>query len=433
MIITGKCWKIICSDAMDYLIKNIGLLATPEGDMAKSGEAQNKIRTIKNAIVATKNGKITYAGSMKGASDSPEIISAMDQESVIEIDAGGRLVTPGLVDAHTHLVFGGFRQHEFDAKIAGASYLDILKAGGGILSTVEATRAVSYDDLYAKSAEFLNKMLAYGTTTVEIKSGYGLDLETELKQLQIIHDLSKNYSVVPTFLGAHAIPKEYKDNTEGYVDHLINEMLPTVASRKLARYCDIFCEDSVFDIKQSRRVLEEAKKLGMGIKIHADEIVPIGGAGLAAELNAISADHLLQADDLGLNAMAKSGTIAVLLPATGFYLDKGYAKARKMIEKGIPVAVASDFNPGSSPSYNMQFVLNLACLKLKLTPSEALTAATLNAAAAIGCAESKGSLEVGKDGDIAIWDCPDLNFLFYRYGNNQAYKVIGHENRMDGC
>jgi len=396
----------------DYLITNIGLLATPEGSQAKSGKEQGKIRIIKDAAIGMKKGKITYVGDMKNAPIA----------DIEKIDAGRRLVTPGLVDPHTHLVFGGYRQHEFEAKIAGISYLDILAAGGGILSTVEATRDTPYDELYTKSAAFLNEMLAHGTTTVEIKSGYGLNLETELKQLQVIYDLSKSYNVVATFMGAHAIPKECKAET--YVEHIIEEMLPTVASRKLAKYCDIFCENSVFSIDQSRRILKEAQNLGLGIKIHADEIVPMGGAGLAAELRAISAEHLLEASSSDLNAMARNGVIAILLPATSFYLDKGYAKARDMIEKGIPVAIASDFNPGSSPNYNMQFVLNLACLKLKMTPSEALTAATLNAATSIGCAESKGSLEAGKDADIAIWDCPDLDFLFYRYGNNQAYEII---------
>ncbi|MCL2840980.1 MAG: imidazolonepropionase [Defluviitaleaceae bacterium] len=400
----------------EYLVVNIGLLATPEGIKPLSGVAQGKVRLIKNAAIGMKNGKITFVGEMK---DVPKPSSTVEI-----IDAEGRLATPGLVDAHTHLVFGGYRQHELELKLAGASYLEILQKGGGILSTVEATRAATYEELYAKGVAFLNEMLAHGTTTVEIKSGYGLDMETELKQLQVINDLGKSYNIVSTFMGAHAVPKEYKENPSAYVDFVIEDMLPTVASRKFAKYCDIFCENSVFDIEQSRRILNEAKTHGLEVKIHADEIVPMGGAGLAAEVGAISAEHLLEASDTDIDLMAKCGTIAVLLPATSFYLDKGYARARTMIEKGVPVAVASDFNPGSSPSYNMQFVLNLACLKLKLSPVEALTAATLNAAASIGLAGSKGSLEVGKDADIAIWDCPDLNFLFYRYGNNQAYEII---------
>jgi imidazolonepropionase len=398
---------------VDLLITNIGLLATPVGSHALSGIAQGDIQFIKNAAIGITGEKISYVGDMENTPNAGDII-----------DVGGRLVTPGLVDAHTHLVFGGFRQHELEYKLAGMSYMDILKSGGGILSTVETTRKTTRESLVSKSSTFLNAMLAHGTTTVEIKSGYGLDLETELKQLEVINDLSKNFNVVPTFMGAHTVPTKFKDKPDAYVDIIINEMLPLIAELKLAKYCDIFCEKSVFDIKQSRRILTAARKQGLEIKIHADEIEPLGGAGLAAELRVVSAEHLLQASDADLSKMAENGVIAVLLPATSFYLDKNYARARDMIEKGIPVAVASDFNPGSSPNYNLQFILNLACLKLKLTPSEALTSATLNAAAAIGYADTKGSLETGKDADIVIWDCPDLNFLFYRYGNNQVYQVL---------
>jgi len=407
--------KTIYSDKamMDQLIVNIGLLATPLGKGSLCGKNQGAVQFQKNVAVGIKNGKIAYIGSHAEMPGADEVI-----------DAGERLVTPGLVDAHTHLVFGGFRQHEFEKKLAGVPYLDILKKGGGILSTVEATRAASYEQLTAKGIGFLNEMINHGTTTVEIKSGYGLNLATEIKQLSVINDLGKNYDVVPTFMGAHAVPKEYKENPEDYVEYVIEEMIPVVARRKLAEYCDIFCEDSVFNISQSRRVLHAAKGHGLKLKIHADEIVPMGGATLAGEVGAVSAEHLIEAEDSGLDMMAKSGVIAVLLPATSFYLEKKYARARDMIAKNIPVAVASDFNPGSSPSYNMQFVLNLACLKLKMTPQEALTAATLNAAAAIGRAEQKGSIEIGKDADVVIWDAPDLNFLFYRYGNNQVYEVL---------
>ena len=397
----------------DYLIINIGLLATPTGKTAKKGDAQAEVSLQKNAAIAFSKGKITFVGSIKDAPKAEEIV-----------DAGGRLVTPGLVDSHTHLVFGGFRHHEFEMKIAGTSYLDILNAGGGILSTVEATRKASYNELYAKSVAFLNEMLAHGTTSVEIKSGYGLNLDTELLQLQVINDLAKSYEVVSTFMGAHAIPNEYKKNPDAYVEYLTDYIIPAVSSRKMAAYCDVFCEDSVFSVPASRRILKAAKEHGLLSKIHADEIVPIGGAELAAEIGAVSAEHLLTATDYGLDKLAESEVIAVLLPATSFYLNKGYARARDMIKKGIPVALASDFNPGSSPNYNMQLVLNLACLKLKLSPKEALTAATLNSAASIGLAKTKGTLEVGKDADIVIWDAPDLNFLFYRYGNNQVFESI---------
>ena len=397
----------------DYAIVNIGVLATPSGNTPLKGSEQGNVSLIRNAAIAFTNGKITYVGHVKDAPNAGEVV-----------DAGGRLVTPGLVDCHTHLVFGGYRQHEFEKKLAGVSYLDILKEGGGILSTVDATRKSTYKELFAKSVSFMNEMLAHGTTTVEIKSGYGLNLETELLQLLVINDLAKSYEVVPTFMGAHAVPREYRDNKDGYVEYLIDDMLPSIAARKLARFCDVFCEDSVFNVADSRKILNAAKGHGLFPKIHADEIVPIGGAELAAEVGAISAEHLLEATGEGLSKMAKEGVIAVLLPATSFYLDKGYAKARNMVEKGIAVALATDFNPGSSPNFNMQLVLNLAVLKLKLSPQEALTAATLNSAAAIGLGERKGSLEVGKDADIVIWDAPDLNFLFYRYGNNQVFESI---------
>ena len=397
----------------DYAIINIGVLATPTGKTQQKGDGQENVSLIKNAAVTFTNGKITYVGALKDAPKASEVV-----------DAGGRLVTPGLVDCHTHLVFGGFRQHEFEKKLAGVPYLDILNEGGGILSTVEATRMSSYQELYHKSVGFLNEMLAHGTTTVEIKSGYGLNLETELLQLQVINDLSKSYEVVPTFMGAHAVPKEFKGDRDGYLEYLIEDILPTVAARKLARFCDVFCENSVFSVVDSRKILKAAKGHGLIPKIHADEIVPIGGAELAAEMGAISAEHLLEASDTGLGQMADEGVIAVLLPATSFYLDKGFARARDMVDKGIAVAIATDFNPGSSPNFNMQLVLSLAVLKLKLTPKEALTAATLNSAAAIGLAERKGSLELGKDADIVIWDAPDLNFLFYRYGNNQVFESI---------
>lgn len=398
---------------MDFIIKNIGVLATPEGVSAKSGKDQSQIRVIKNAVVGVAGGKIAYVGDT--------LVPAK-----AELDAGGRLVTPGLVDAHTHLIFGGYRQNELPAKLAGVTYLDILKAGGGIHSTVSATRDATVVELYHKAWRILDQMLVHGTTTAEAKSGYGLDKETELKQLSVAAALHKEHSVdlVSTFMGAHAVPHEYRADPMHYVSFLVNDMLGIVARKKLAEFCDIFCEDGAFSIEQSRWILDHAKDYGFGVKIHGDEVTPMGGAALAAELGALSAEHLIEADDAGLAAMAKAGVIAVLLPATSFYLDKSYARARDMVGMGVAVALGSDFNPGSSPNYNMQFVLTLACLKLKLSPAEALTAATLNAAAAIKRSHSKGSIEAGKDADMVIWDCPDLDFLFYRYGNNQVHKVV---------
>ncbi|MDR2168085.1 MAG: imidazolonepropionase [Clostridiales bacterium] len=396
---------------LDLLIENANL-ATPLGNEARRGAAAGEIFTeIVN--IGVKDGKIAYIGA-----DLPE--------SGDVLDAGGWLVTPGLVDCHTHLVFGGFRHNELPLKLAGADYMEILASGGGILSTVAATRAAEPRKLYRKATYFLNEMLEHGTTTVEAKSGYGLDFETELKQLQVVAELRKNndIDIVSTFMGAHAVPPEFKGNSDDYVDKLVNEIIPKIAETGLAEFCDIFCEEGVFDVEQSRKILAAAKEHGFKLKIHADEIVDLGGAALAAEMGAISAEHLIAASDSGLEALAKTDTIAVLLPTTSFYLGKPFARARKMLDLGIPIAIASDFNPGSSPNFNLQLSMTLAYLQYRMHPAEILTATTLNAACALNLGETKGSIEVGKDADIIIWDCPDLNFLLYRFGNNKVDTVI---------
>jgi len=397
---------------LDLLIKNAHL-ATPQGNGPKIGAAQSEIFIETGINIGVVGGKIAYIGH-----NTPEASKMLD--------AHGHLVTPGLVDCHTHLVFGGFRQHELAAKLAGADYLEILAAGGGILSTVKATRTADFDELYTKAAGFLDDMLRHGTTTVEAKSGYGLETTTELKQLQVAAKLNQDHAadVVSTFMGAHAIPPEYKQNPDEYVDLIISEMIPAVAEQNLAEYCDIFCEKGVFDAAQSKKILEAAKAAGFGIKIHANEINNLGGALIASELGAISAEHLIASNPQDLDALAKSGTIAVCLPTTSFYLGKDFAPAKTMMDAGIAVAIASDFNPGSSPNFNLQLSMTLACLKYGMVPAQVLTAVTLNAAAAIGRATTKGSIEVGKDADIVIWNCPDLDFLFYRFGNNQAKNVI---------
>ncbi len=399
----------------EYLIKNIGMLATPLGNLAKSGSDMDKIKIVKNACVGVKDGEIVYVGDLENA---PKFESY--------IDAGGKLVTPGLVDAHTHLVFGGWRQHELEAKLRGATYLDILKAGGGILSTVESTRAESEDELLQKAVILVDEMLEYGTTTCEVKSGYGLNYETEAKQLRVINKINKNskMEVVPTFMGAHAIPREFKDNKQGYIDLLINEILPKIKENFDVEYCDIFCESGVFNPEETKIILNRAKQLGFKIKMHGDEIDPIGGADLAGELNTISAEHLIMSTDEGIKAMADGDTIAVLLPCTSFYLDKSYARARKMIEEGVPVAISTDFNPGSSPNSNLQLAINLATLKYKMTPQEVLTAVTLNPACVIEKADKIGTIEVGKQADIVLWNAPDLNYICYKYGTNLVNTVI---------
>lgn len=397
------------------LIHNIGVLATPEGAEARRGEAQGKLRVLEKAWIYTENGEIISYGT-----GNPPVTFGE------KLDAGGRLVTPGLVDAHTHLIFGGWRQNELAMKIRNVPYLDILAAGGGILSTVKATHAATEDELTAKASAALDEMLAFGTTTCEAKSGYGLCPDEELKQLRVIRRLNKEHpmDVAATFMGAHALPPAYKENREGYLRLLCEKMIPAVAKEQLASFCDVFCETGVFTAEESRRILECGREYGLIPKIHADEIDPIGGSQLAGEIGAISAEHLIVCPEDGIDSMARGGTIACLLPATSFYLNSTYAPARRMIEKGVPVALASDYNPGSCPCLNLQLVMNIACLKYRLTPEEVLTGVTLNAAAAIGMADKVGSIDRAKQADLVIWDAPDLNYLCYRLGSNLVHTVI---------
>ncbi len=400
------------------LIVNIGLLASPRGHQALAGEAQGQIDKIENAHLLLQNGRIS------------QVETGRVPKSLLEcarvIDAKGSLVTPGLVDAHTHLVFGGWRAHEMQMKLAGVPYLDILAQGGGILSTVRQTRAASPQDLAEKAQAALDEMLRLGTTTCEAKSGYGLNLQDEIKQLEVTAALNRKgpMQLVSTLMAAHAVPEEYRDNRRSFMDLLMNEIIPATAQGQLAEYCDIFCERDVFSAEESREILLAARRHGLGLKIHADEIEAIGASQLAGELGAVSAEHLIAITPEGISALAKGGTIACLLPATSFYLDKAYAPARALIAAGVPVAVATDFNPGSCPGLNLQLCINLASLKYKMTPEEILSAVTLNAAAAIGLAEEIGSLEPGKQADLVIWDAPDLDFLCYRFGSNLARTVL---------
>ena len=397
------------------LIHNIGALVTPEGAEARRGADQGKLKVLENAWIYIENDEIIAFGDR----NQPITLGQ-------KLDAGGRLVTPGLVDAHTHLIFGGWRQNELAMKIRNVPYLDILAAGGGILSTVKATHAASEEELTAKASAALNEMLSFGTTTCEAKSGYGLNKKEEIKQLKVIKKLNKEHAldVVPTFMGAHALPQEYKDDREGYLKLLCEDMIPSVAKQKLAKFCDVFCETGVFTADESRRILQAGLDNGLIPKIHADEIDAIGGSQLAGEIGAISAEHLIVCPDAGIQSMAQGGTIACLLPATSFYLNSTYAPARKMIEAGVPVALASDYNPGSCPCLNLQLVMNIACLKYRLTPEEVLTGVTLNAASAIGMADKVGSIERAKQADLVIWDAPDLNYLCYRLGSNLVHQVI---------
>ena len=398
------------------LLTNIGMLATPLGKGPKSGSEQGEIQILKDAWVLCEDGVIAQVGT----GPAP---AAADAQVV---DAQGSLVTPGLVDAHTHLIFGGWRQNELGLKLHGKTYLEIQNAGGGIQSTTNATRKATEEELTAKAAKALDEMMSFGVTTCEAKSGYGLALEHELKQLRAIRRLQEEHpmDVVATFMGAHLVPAEYKNDREAYVRLVCEEMMPAVKEQGIAKFCDVFCEADTFTVEEARRVLEAGLKNGLRPKIHADEIEAIGGSQLAGEIGAISAEHLIVCPPEGIESMARGGVIACLLPATSFNLGSTFAPARDMVNAGVPVAMATDFNPGSCPCLNLQFVINLGCLKYKLTPEEVLTAVTLNGAAAIDTADKVGSVEPGKQADLVIWDAPDLDYICYRVGSNLTRHVI---------
>ena len=403
----------------DLILKNIGKLVTMQGSSSfRVKEEMNKINIIENAYIAVKNGKILAIGV------GDEFGNLCGEDTKIH-DAEGLLVTPGLIDSHTHLIHGGSRENEFSMKLNGVPYIEILNNGGGILSTVKATKEASEEELYKKAKKSLDRMLEFGVTTVEEKSGYGLELNTEIKQLEVARALDKNHPVdlVHTFLGAHAVPEEYKENHKAYIDILVDVMMPKIKDMGLAEFCDVFCEEGVFTIEESEYILQKAKEMGYKLKIHADEIVPIGGAELAAKLGCISADHLMAASDEGLKSMAENGVIANILPGTSFNLNKPSADARKMIDLNVPVSLSSDYNPGSCPSENLQFVMQLGCLNLKMTPNEVLSAVTTNAAHCIDRANEIGSIEVGKKADIAIFDAPNVEYLMYHFGINHIDRV----------
>ncbi len=336
---------------------------------------------------------------------------------------------PGFVDPHTHPVFYKTREKEFEMRIQGKSYEEIAAAGGGIRNSVRVLRQASFEELAILAASRIRRFLEYGTTTIEAKSGYGLSVEDELKSLRVLKKVEKllPITIVPTFLGAHEVPDEYQSNREKYIDLLVEEMIPQVAEEKLAVFCDVFCEKNVFTVPESERILLAAKDYGMAPKLHADELFHTGAAELAAKVGAISADHLLKVSDQGITDMKEAGVVPVLLPGTAFFLRKpDYAPARKMIESGMPVAIATDFNPGSSMTQNMQLILTLSALYMGMTPEEVITASTLHSARAIGMAETVGSLTVGKKADITLMDIPGYNYLPYHYGVNHVRKVIRH-------
>jgi imidazolonepropionase len=409
----------------NLIIKNASELVTCSGFTAKKGREMSEIGIIGEGAVVIEQGRITRVGPTTKVLAELKA-SGKDLSPFASIDASGKAVLPGFIDSHTHLVFGGYRAEEYAWRLKGDSYMDILQRGGGILSTVAATRSASREELTDAGLKRLDSMLAFGVTTVEGKSGYGLDRATEVKQLEVMADLNRLHplDVVPTFMGAHAVLPEYKGRENDYIDFLLKEVVPEVVSRRLAEFCDVFCEKNVFSLKQSRRLLTNAVESGLKSKLHADEIVQLGGAELAAEIGAVSADHLLHASDEGLSAMAQAGVVATLLPATAFSLREPYARGRLMIDAGGAVALATDFNPGSCFSESIPLVAALAALYMNLSPEEIVTALTINAAAALDRAQVTGSLDPGKQGDVIILENPSYRFIPYHLGVSTVEKVI---------
>lgn len=397
-------------------------VVTPLGFSARKGKEMSQLHVIENGTVEVTDGIITYVGENRGEERDGFY------HRYWHYNARGKCLLPGFVDSHTHFVFGGERAEEFSWRLKGESYMSIMQRGGGIASTVKATRELNFIKMRTKAESFLRKMSTMGVTTVEGKSGYGLDRETELLQLKVMRSLNndehKRVDIVSTFLGAHALPPEYAGESDAYIDFLIDKMLPLVRENELAECCDVFCEQGVFSIAQSRRLLAAAKEQGFLLKLHADEIVSLGGAELAAELKALSADHLLHASDAGIRAMADSGVVATLLPLTAFALKEPYARGRDMIDAGCAVALATDLNPGSCFSGSIPLTFALACIYMGFTIEEAITALTLNGAAALNRADRIGSIEVGKQGDFVVLDSADYNILPYYIGMNCVNTTI---------
>ena len=413
----------------NMLIKNVAELVTCSGFGAKKGKEMADLHIIEDGAVIIKEGVVETVGQ-SGDIENQLKDNGADLSDFDIIDARGKAVLPGFVDSHTHLVFGGYRAEEFSWRLRGDSYMEIMQRGGGIVNTVEATRQASAEELLESGIRRLNSMLSFGVTTVEGKSGYGLDRETEIKQLEVMARLNQIHyiDVVPTFLGAHAVPQEYKGKPDAFIDLMATDVLPRVADQNLAEFCDIFCEKGVFSVEQSRRLLSRAKELGLKLKLHADEIVQLGGAELAAELGAVSADHLLQASGQGIKDMAAAGVVATLLPATAFSLKEPYANGRKMIDSNCAVALATDFNPGSCFTESIPLVFALATIYMNISIEEAISALTINSAAALDRADRIGSIDKGKMGDLIILEFPSYTFIPYHLGVSTVEKVIKQGN-----
>jgi imidazolonepropionase len=410
--------------SIDLLIQNARQLLTFKSakEGPREGHYMEYLEIIEDGAVAVSGGKIAAVGKTE------EMLKQIQTDNKTKVvDAKNKVVLPGFVDCHTHPVFGATREEEFDMRVRGKSYQEIAAAGGGIKSSVKTLRSKSKQELIEFDLPYLDRLLSYGTTTIEAKSGYGLSLEDEIKMLEVIGELNRLHPIdlIPTFLGAHEVPPEYKDKKAEYIDLIINQMIPEVARRKLAVFCDIFCEKGVFDIEESRKILTAAKEHGFKLKLHADQLSALGGSKLAAELGAISADHLEFIDDEGIKMMKDAGVIGVLLPGASFGLGmKEYPPARKMIDRGLPVALATDFNPGSSFTESMPVIMSLSCLMMKMTPAETVTAATINSAYAIDTAKEVGSIEKGKKADLVIWNVQNYKEIPYHYGVNLVDQVI---------
>jgi len=404
---------------MNLFIKNIGQLVTvsANGKSFKAGKDMRELNVIENAAIEIESGIIRRIGP----SDSMEASAEIDV-----LDAARRVALPGFVDSHTHTVFAGYREGEFALRAEGRTYQDIANAGGGILSTMSATRFATKKELLRSAERRLNEMMRCGTTTVEIKTGYGLSVDGEMKMLDVLHDLRRDHymTVVPTFLGAHAFPPEFKEDRNGYVELILNRMLPYVGEKQLAVFCDVYCDEGYFDLHQTEQILLEAKRFGLIPKLHSDQLAAIGGTELGVHLNAISLDHLEHVTEGGINTLRQSSAIATVLPGSSFFLGTQYAPARSIIDAGIPLAIASDFNPGSSMSFSMPLMMTIACTQMHVTPEEAISASTLNGAAAVGLSHEIGSIEVGKEADIVLYDVPNYRYIPYHYGYNHVWKII---------
>lgn len=406
----------------DLLVSDIGHLATPRGPAPLCGKRLADLALVEDAAIACKDGVIVAVGKRKEVEAEVTLGRGGNR-----FEAGGMCAIPGYVDAHTHLPYAGDRLADFERRLAGATYKEILDAGGGIHTTVAATRRASVEELTRLTISRLDRMLLHGTTTAEAKSGYGLSTESECKQLEALGNASEAHAIEihPTFMGAHVIPHEHAADREGYLRLLCDEMLPAVKARGIAKSVDVFCEKDVYSVADARRILAAAKALGFSLRMHAEELEPLGGAELAAELGAASADHLVHVSDAGIERMAHASVAAVLLPGTTFFLKgRKYAPARKLVEAGAPIAIATDCNPGSSNTYAMANVLALACLQMDLSIAEALSAATLGGAFALHMHATHGSLEVGKRADFQLLRVPDYRHVVYRWGENHVDTVV---------